>query len=54
MAHNVSKQVLRKDMKKTLLQLTKEEKKSQSLRVTQKLLGDDHYKSAKSIAMYLR
>ena len=49
-----AKVVLRKKMKEKLLGLTAESKAEQSRRVTEKLLALSQYKTARSVALYLR
>ena len=49
-----AKTVLRKKMKAKLLSLTAESKAEQSRRVTEKLLASSQYRTARSVALYLR
>ena len=49
-----AKAVLRKKMKERLKCLTAENKAEQSNGVTEKLLGLTQYRSARSVALYLR
>ena len=49
-----AKAVLRKKMKEKLVGLTAESKAEQSRRVTEKLLAMSQYRTARSVALYLR
>ena len=49
-----AKAVLRKKMKAKLVGLTAESKAEQSRRVTEKLLAMSQYRTARSVALYLR
>ena len=49
-----AKAVLRKKMKERLTGLTAESRAEQSRRVTEKLLASSQYRTARSVALYLR
>ena len=49
-----AKAVLRKKMKERLTGLTAESRAEQSKRVTEKLLASSQYRTARSVALYLR